>query len=461
MKKPISLRIPIISVIVVSLPLLLIFACSTSIWVHYPMRLSRAKSYLIEGRDNLAEKELNARLKSAQDRLLFSLEMGMVHYLEQDFQRCIEEWLTAEEMMEKFERRPVVSIREVSEQIGTLAVNDYLITYQGMTYERVLLHLYLALAYMMRSDPEGARIELKKAEQVQKQGFDRWRGKRSDQLKDSPQARQMEEKILNVYNQRYDMTENLSDFSLNPLVYFLSGYLYEADGYPDEALIDYKRLWDMGIRLESLANQMSQLDKPLNPSKGFSKNVPDQKQGNLLIIHQQGLIPSLEELRIPIQTKDTVVLMAIPIYLPASPERMVLRVSAGNNEIITRELVNVYSLAKESLRERIPGIVTRQIARMVVKANASREMSKKGGSLASMISTIYNIVSEKADLRSWLTIPLSIQVGRMRLPPGRHLINLDLIEGAGHNQIEVEIKAGNYHVLDVRSIGSRMVVHAS
>jgi len=53
------------------------------------------------------------------------------------------------------------------------------------------------------------------------------------------------------------------------------------------------------------------------------------------------------------------------------------------------------------------------------------------------------------------------QVGRMNLPPGRHLINLDLMEGAGHKQIEVEIKAGSYHVLDVRNIGSRIVANAS
>ena len=187
----------------------------------------------------------------------------------------------------------------------------------------------------------------------------------------------------------------------------------------------------------------------------------DQKHGDLLIIHHQGLIPTLEELRIPMQIKDALVIMSIPVYPDPSPARMGLRVTSAGREIETQELVNVYSLARESLRERIPGIVTRQIARMVVKANAAREMSKRGKGLASMITTIYNVVSEKADLRSWLTIPLSIQVGRMKLPQGRHLVDLDLIDGAGRKQIEVEIEAGSYHILDVRSIGSRIVAHIS
>jgi hypothetical protein len=438
-----------------------VLGCSTSIWVHYPMRLSRAKLYLTEGRDNLAEKELNSRLRSARDKLLYSMELGMVHYLQGDYDKCIDEWLMAERMMEKFDRRPVVSVREIGENIGTLAINDYLMTYQGMTYERVLLHIYLALAYIMKTDPEGARIELKKAEQVQKEGFERWKEKRSAQLKGYPEAKNIEKEMLSVYHSRYGMANDFTSFSLNPLAFYLSGWLYERDGYPDEALIDYKRIWDLGIRTESLAHKIENLSRAMEFSYKASRRDAEKRYGSLFIIHQQGLIPALEELRIPIGIKGALVMMAIPVYPNTSLLKMGLRVRSGNIETETKELVNVFSLAKESLKERIPGIATRQLARLILKANASRQMSKKGGSLASMVTTIYNVVSEKADLRSWLTIPLSIQVGQIRLPQGRHTINLNLIGSPGNTQVEVEIKAGSYHVLDVRSIGSRIVTHIS
>jgi hypothetical protein len=169
----------------------------------------------------------------------------------------------------------------------------------------------------------------------------------------------------------------------------------------------------------------------------------------------------LEELKIPIEVKGSLVMMAIPVYTETSRSGIDLRIKSGSLEIKTQELINVFSLAKESLRERIPGIATRQLARLIVKANASRQISKKGGSLASMVTTIYNVVSEKADLRSWLTVPFSIQAGQMKLPPGRHLLNLELVGGAGNTQIEVEIKAGRNHILDVRSIGSRIITNIS
>ncbi|MGA1845284.1 MAG: COG3014 family protein [bacterium] len=441
--------------------LLLAYGCSTSVWVHYPMRVSRARMYLVEGRDQLAVKELDARVRSGQDQLLHSMETGMVYYLEGDYGKCIPEWLDAEKMMERFDYRPVVSIREVSEQIGTLAVNDYLITYQGMTYERVLVHLYLALAYLMKNDQEGARIELKKAEQVQKKAFDKWQEKRAAQLRDAPEAKAAEDKVLEVYKTRYGMPEHYSSFSLNPLAYYLSGWLYEKEGYPDEALIDYRRLRDLGVRQEYLGPLVSQLEKRMHSSWGSGEGQAGKEAGDLFVIHQQGLIPELEELRVPVEIKGQLVIMAIPVYAQGAPSPMHLTVTVGQERCETQELVDVYSLALESLRERIPGMVTRQVARMLVKATASREASRKGGTLASMVTTIYNVVSERADLRSWLTIPLSIQVGRLRLPPGRHVVHLDLVEGAGSMQVEVDIQPGEYHILDVRTIGSRMVAHLS
>ncbi len=126
----------------------------------------------------MAEKELNSRLRSGRDKLLHSMELGMVHYLQGDYDRCIDEWLVAERMMEKFDRRPVVSVREIGENIGTLAVNDYLITYQGMTYERVLLHIYLALVYIMKKTRRGQGLSLKRRSRSRRKGLKD--GKRKD-----------------------------------------------------------------------------------------------------------------------------------------------------------------------------------------------------------------------------------------------------------------------------------------
>ena len=106
--------------------------------------------------------------------------------------------------------------------------------------------------------------------------------------------------------------------------------------------------------------------------------------------------------------------------------------------------------------EREPTILLRTIARGVTKYLAFRMARKKQGEVAGLLVNIFNIATEGADTRSWLTLPNRIGMVRMSLPPRNY--NIHLLFYNKSNQIidsnvlsNVEIKAGDFTFINHRT----------
>ena len=70
----------------------------------------------------------------------------------------------------------------------------------------------------------------------------------------------------------------------------------------------------------------------------------------------------------------------------------------------TSELVRLEALAAKDLQERLPGMLTRQALRLVAKEQVRRTAAKEGD-VGNILVGIFNTLSERADTRSWLTLP--------------------------------------------------------
>lgn len=44
---------------------------------------------------------------------------------------------------------------------------------------------------------------------------------------------------------------------------------------------------------------------------------------------------------------------------------------------------------------------------------------------------VASVVTERADTRSWLTLPADIQMARLSLPPGQYTIKVELLDAGG------------------------------
>jgi hypothetical protein len=91
---------------------------------------------------------------------------------------------------------------------------------------------------------------------------------------------------------------------------------------------------------------------------------------------------------------------------------------------------DIDALARYSLEQAMPGIMARATARAMVKYN-TQHTANNNSELAGLLMTITNLVTERADTRSWTTLPQEIELRRIRLPVGEHQIQLQMLNTAG------------------------------
>ena len=91
---------------------------------------------------------------------------------------------------------------------------------------------------------------------------------------------------------------------------------------------------------------------------------------------------------------------------------------------------DIEALAVGSLERRKPEILARALARAVLKYNASREAQKNNEALAFMVN-VAGVLTERADTRSWSTLPSRISLLRWPLTAGHYRIDVDLLGDDG------------------------------
>ena len=76
-----------------------------------------------------------------------------------------------------------------------------------------------------------------------------------------------------------------------------------------------------------------------------------------------------------------------------------------------------------------------------------------------VVGNLYAILSERADLRCWQTLPDSWQACRLFVPPGVHTLELEAI-GAGRRILGTfELDAGETMIVLARSVGNHLYAH--
>ena len=91
--------------------------------------------------------------------------------------------------------------------------------------------------------------------------------------------------------------------------------------------------------------------------------------------------------------------------------------------------------------------------RALVKYAASRAAADQDATAGAIVNLL-GILTERADTRCWLTLPDRLAVARLRLPPGRHELRVDYLDGSGrpvHSETEViEVVDGGWVFLNHR-----------
>jgi hypothetical protein len=211
----------------------------------------------------------------------------------------------------------------------------------------------------------------------------------------------------------------------------------------------------------------------------------DREVGELVLIHENGFAPSKEavEIVLPIlkadnlgvdvweysgklrarvgrQYKDAEVAyllrVSIPNYVSARPRIAFMTVQADGVKRSSQMVEDVEAIAFKNFSERQPLILLKTIARGVTKYLAFKTAKEKKGEVAGLLVNIFNVATESADTRSWLTLPNSFGMARMSLPPGKYNLRLSFHDERGHTLTsadiqDVEIRKGDFTFLNHRT----------
>lgn len=355
------------------------------------------------------------------------------------------------------------------DQAGSLLTNDQTMAYRTPDYERTMLHHYLALNYLQRGDAEGALVEVRRANQVQERALkaraDEVR-KAKEKSEESEADGEMRQLMSRGAPELDRLIGRVKNGFQNAYTFYFSGVLYEAAGDLNDAWVDYQRgyqiapdnqsLQDALLRLARLRGSADEL-KETEKKVGRKAPPPAKDQGQLVVLFEDGLIPARREIFLPLPISTSsgdfrTFTVAVPYYDNRASDTGPLTVSVGKQAGRTSSLVRLESLAAKDLQERLPGMLTRQALRLVAKEQLRRSAAKEGGDVGNILVGIFNTLSERADTRSWLTLPAEASSWQGMVPAGE--LKLQLGAGSAMRTLPLTVHAGRTTLVWVQRLGA-------
>ncbi|VEG96077.1 TPR domain-containing protein [Aeromonas encheleia] len=354
-------------------------------------------------------------------------------------------------------------------QAGSLLTNDQTMAYRVPDYERTMLHHYLALNYLQRGDADGALVEVRRANQVQERAL-KARAAEVRQAERQGRGASTEQQMRQLMSRGAPELDRLigqvKNGFQNAYTFYFSGVLYEAAGDLNDAWVDYQRGYQIAPDNRSLQDALLRLarlrgstDELKETEKRVGRKAPPivKGQGQLVVLFEDGLIPARRELFLPLPIATSggdfrTFTVAVPYYDNRASDGGPLLVSVGGRQEQTSPLVQLGALAAKDLQERLPGMLTRQALRLLTKEQLRRSAAKEGGDVGNIMVGIFNTLSERADTRSWLTLPAQASSWQGMLPAGE--VRLQLGAGSARRELPLTVHGGRTTLVWVQRLGA-------
>ncbi len=412
-----------------------------------------AKSRIDEVLEELAEERESA------DAMLYMMERGRLAQLASRFEESKRDF---ELVIERFEASDLASTVEVSKlgaQGASMLTNDNAQPYRGAGYERIFAHHHQAFNYWGLGDIEGAAVEFRKAgleQQVLLEKFE-------DEIAAAHEKAASENININRLPPEFVGLDAIagevkSSFQ-NAYTFYSSAIFWEATGELNSALIDFKKALEINPNAELIKRDIARVSHKLGMDVETEVNLPAEDEGVVVILFEEGFVPAKNEIKVPLPMPDGgIIALAFPYYetnnWPYSPPLKVLD-ERFTDHGVTSPIVNVGALAVKDLKEQIPAMLVRQTLRGITKYQMQKQSGDQLGLAGALVANIYNIVSESADRRSWLTLPNTAQVMRLHLPAGAR--ELTLSTPTVQQKVTLEVRPQRTTLLRVVSVNNHLI----
>jgi len=420
-----------------------IFGCATN----YTREMRSVTSSLRMDRPDLALEEFRENFtdSTGRDRLLYLMELGNLMRLSGDFASAQNLLLQADRLSDQ--QRGI----EMGQEIEAFLSSDLALEFRGADYEKVFINYCLAVSYASVDNMEDALVECRRV---------------NDKLR--------------VLNQYYE--ENRNRYGDDAFIRYFMGILYEKAGDLNNALIAYRNsasvydssyAMDYGISApQRVRSDILRLSSTLGmqsvyqdyyaqwPEVSWENEGPDQNHGEIVVILEVGMIPHRIEKSYTFVLDDRVYRVSLPAIAVKRRELWSVTLSSGNTQVSGFLTEDLTGIARKNLEDHAGRDIARAVARLAVKAGVAEageqiveELTEENSGISQVTGLLLSIVgtvTERADLRAWLTLPSQIFVARLRLPEGEHPVSVEVNGRVIFSNESMSVDAGEIDLLFLR-----------
>lgn len=385
-----------------------------------------------------------------KNTLLYYLERGTLAWMLGEHQESKDYFMMSDYFIEDF-------YRNYANEALALFTNENVKEYRGENHERILFHYYQMLNFMELGENENALV----------------------------QARRLNLELNRLKDRHKNNTKR---FNRDAFAYLMIGLCFEANGDDENAFVAFRnaeRIYAEDYKLNFKMNTPEQLISDLFRlayqmgydgdldylEKTYKRkyNPQTDQGGKFIFFWNTGLVSIKEENRFEFVIQNvngdgwvtfynSDLGLSIPVYISGSNDpnsgfndlrviaaslpRMVNRGSLftaaslsidSNASPIPLHLAEpVSEIANKELSDRFLEEVGKMLARVTAKKMAEMAARKENEGAGTVLGLL-NFFTERADTRSWETLPDQIYYTRQNLSPGAHQLQLHAV-GPQHTQ---------------------------
>jgi hypothetical protein len=428
-----------------------------SVFVNYPSQIAPHKQALNSDTPTANISELADHINS-NDGLLYAQESGRIMQVAGDFERSKTYYQQAISAYQAFDDKAIISASKLGSGASSLLLNDNAIPYRGPGYERIMVHQYQALNYLFSGDTQGALVEVR----------------RSNELQSMEQARyqQSQKSVQNMANGTIDAqmaqlgqsAGTVTSSFLNAYSYYITGLLHELANEPNDAFIDYRKAAQITPDNRYLQQDLVRLAKQLAmPQYDEFKQrwgdtvLPGEQQGQVIFIVERDFVPEKQSITVPFPINGNIQSASLATYQPQPYLNSTSLIHGlGEENIEAQNIANISELAINALKEDLPGALFRQAARIYAKYELNQSVqsgSRRANNqvdAGALVMQIFNVISEQADRRSWLTLPRQAQIAKQFIDAGTYDIRLN-----NSQNVKIEVKPNRTTIIWAIETGNR------
>lgn len=440
-------------------------ACaSSSFFISYPQQLYPQQAKVINGQASTVGESL-AKKGSGPNALLDILESARLLQIASSYSKSSKQFEKAFALFNAEDKRATLSLSQGGSLLSSFALNDNAIPYKAEAYERIFAYHYQSLNYLAQNNLEGAMVEVRRANEEQVYALEQ----HHKELAKAERDAQQEQVSPDIEQYRSHMSENFNTASKvknsfqNAYTFYYSGIIREASGELNGAYIDYKKALEIYPDNDYVQADVWRLAKKLRMDSDMDylnkivkeKNRLANQAGQLIIFYEEGFVPAKEEVFLPFSSFTKTYTFAFPVYLKPWTPNFPIRISADGKDLgDSNEIIDTHTLAAKALQEGAFSRILRQMIRLRTKAQIQQEALKQNDNgWAQFFASSYSILSEQADMRSWLSLPKQVQVARFNLSPGSHTIHFS--KATFSYEINVTIEPGKTNLIRLTNPGNQ------